>query len=392
LLCRNCRTWIGVPLALAAVSATAANWEVAPRAQAGFRYSDNYRLYPQGQEVDVSGPEADVGVTFQTVDPRTNFEITPRINSTYFPDAKTEDANNYYLSGAFSDVTPRRRFNVPFMYSEEDVTRSELPDVAGGGGGLGEPTEGDSGRFIARNRRNFYRLAPQFQYDLSQRYRMELSAHYLNAEFDKQLQGFQQDFSEWGAGAGFGFLATQRSALLFRALMSEYETTTTTDAYGGEVEWNTQYSANSRAYVRVGALRTDPERGASDTNLTAGAGGQWTSQRNTLFLDLTRSVGPVSAGTVVERHQLRVRINHDVSQRFAVQVGARLSRDEQVDEGTYPTRDYATGELGFEWRWQRQWSLVGSYNYRWQDYDDEPDNRDSNSFLIGVVYEPKRPQ
>ncbi len=29
------------------------------------------------------------------------------------------------------------------------------------------------------------------------------------------------------------------------------------------------------------------------------------AQRNTLFLDLTRSVGPVSAGTVVERYQLR---------------------------------------------------------------------------------------
>ena len=206
-----------LPLAVAAFcvapGAIAANWEVAPRVQAGYRYSDNYRLYPQGQEIDVSGAEADVGVTFRTIDPRTTFEITPRINSTYFPDEKSEDANNYYLTAGFSDVTPRRRFDVPFLYSQEDVTRSELPDV-GEGGGLGEPTEGDSGRFLQRNRRDFFRIAPSFEYDISQRYRMELNAHYLQADFDSQLAGFQQDFSEKGVGAGFGFLTSPRSALL----------------------------------------------------------------------------------------------------------------------------------------------------------------------------------
>lgn len=389
----SCRKHLGLPLALvvcaSASTAAAANWEVAPRAQLGYRYSDNYRLYPLGQEIDVSGADADVGVTFRTVDPRTNFEITPRINSTYFPDEKGEDANNYYLSAGFSDVTPRRRFNVPFLYSQEDVVRSELPE-AGEGGGLGEPTEGDSGRFLQRNRRDFFRIAPSFQYDISQRYRMELNAHYLQADFDKQLVGFQQDFSELGAGAGFGFLTSPRSAVLVRAVGFQYETTSTTDAYGGEVEWNTQYSENSRAYVRLGAQQTKPERGASDTNVIAGAGGQWASERNTLFVDLTRSVGPVSAGTVVERHQLRLRIDHDVSQRFALRAGARFSRDEQVDEGTYPTREYAIGELGFEWRWLRQWSLVGTYNYRWQEYEDEVSNRDANAFLIGIVYEPRR--
>ncbi|MBL8269719.1 hypothetical protein [Steroidobacter sp.] len=385
------RQWVGLPLALAAVTATAANWEVAPRVQAGYRYSDNYRLYLPGQEVEVSGAEADVGVTFRTIDPRTNFEITPRINATYFPDEKSEDSHDYYLTAGFSDVTPRRRINVPFLYQQEDVTRSELPEATSGGG-LGEPDTGDSGKFVERNRRDFFRIAPSFAYDLSQRYRMELDAHYLRADFDNQLAGAQQDFSEYGAGVGFGYLTSPRSALMVRALASEYDTNRTTDAYGGELEWNTQYSANSRAYVRVGAQNTKPENGASDTNVIAGAGGQWATQRNRLFLDFIRSVGPVSAGTVVERHQLRLRIDHDVSQRFAVRAGARLQRDEQIEDGTYPKREYAIGELGFEWRWQRQWSLLGSYNYRWQEYQDEPSDRSASSFLISIVYEPKRAQ
>lgn len=385
-----------MPLAIAVcttvcTTAPAANWEVEPRVMAGYRYSDNYRLdLPEG-EVEVSGAEADVGVTFRTVDPRTNFELTPRINATYFPDEKDEDSTDYYLTGGLSDVTPRRRINVPFMYSDEYVVDSEFPE-AGEGGDLGEPDQGDSGRFVQRNRRNYFRIAPTMSYDISQRYRMELNAHYLQADFENQLPGFQQDFSEVGAGAGFGFLTSPRSALLVRGLVSQYDTTSTTDAYGGELEWNTQYSPNSRAYVRIGAQQTKPENGASDTNVIAGAGGQWASQRNTLFLDFTRSVGPVSAGTVVERHQLRIRIDHDVSQRFALRTGVRLSRDEEVEAGSYPTREYAIGELGFEWRWLRQWSLIGSYNYRWQEYEDEPSDASASAFLIGIVYEPKRAQ
>jgi hypothetical protein len=379
---------VALPIALSANSATAANWEIAPRLEAGYLYNDNYRLDLPGQEIDVSGAEADAAVTFRTVDPRTNFEITPRINSTYFPDERDEDSNDYYLNAGFTDVTPRRRIEVPFAYSQEDVVRSELPTADGGD--LGQPTEGDSGRFVQRNRRDYFRLAPSFSYDISQRYRLELDAHYLQADFDNQLAGAQQDFSEFGAAAGFGFLTSQRSALLFRALASQYETTSTTDAYGGELEWNTQYSENSRAYLRVGAQETKPENGPSDSNLIFGAGGQWAGQRNTFFVDLTRSVGPVSAGTVVERHQLRLRVNHDVSQRFALRAGARLSRDEETQDGTYPTREYAIGELGFEWRWLRTLSLTGTYNYRWQEYEDEPSDASANSFMIGLVFEPKR--
>lgn len=379
---------IAMAIAMAACSATAANWETAPRLEAGYMYNDNYRLDLPGQEVEVSGAQADASVTFRTVDPRTNFEITPRINATYFPDESDEDSNDYYLNAGFSDNTPRRRINVPFAYAQEDVVDSELPSADGGD--LGQPTEGDSGRFVQRNRRDFFRLAPSLSYDISQRYRMELDAHYLQADFDNQLSGAQQDFSEVGAGAGFGLLTSPRSALLFRALALQYETTRTTDAYGGEVEWNTRYSENSRAYVRLGAQQTKPENGASDTNIIAGAGGQWASQRNRLFLDFTRSVGPVSAGTVVERHQLRLRLDHDVSQRFALRAGARLSRDEEIQNGTYPTREYAIGEVGFEWRWMRAWSLIGTYNYRWQEYQDEPADASASSFMIGLVFEPKR--
>ena len=377
--------------ALAAASAAnAANWEVAPRVQAGYRYSDNYHLGPPGTEVDVSGGEADAQVTWRTLDPRTQIEITPRIQATYFPDEPEDDSVDYFLDARLVDLTPRRRMGVAAAVSRQDVNRSELPDGSVGGD-LGDPVEGDSGRFVEQNRRNYARIAPFFRYDVTQRQRIELDAHYLRADFEKQFPGAQHDFSDAGVSAGWGYLFSERSSLMFRALASRYETAFDTDAYGALVEWNTNFTENSRAYVRAGAQQTEPEFGESDTNVIAGVGGSWNNQRNTLLVDLTRTVEPISAGTVVERYQLRMQIHHDVSPRIALMLGARGSRDEDLDPvGTFPTRKYAAAEGGFEWRVLRDFAITATYTYRWQEYADELSDRSANGFLIGLVYEPKR--
>ena len=43
---------------LAAGTASAENWEIAPRVEAGYRYSDNWHLGPPGTEVEVSHTRA----------------------------------------------------------------------------------------------------------------------------------------------------------------------------------------------------------------------------------------------------------------------------------------------------------------------------------------------
>jgi hypothetical protein len=374
----------------AAGSATAANWDVAPRVQAGYRYSDNYHLSQPGAEVEVEGGEADAQLTLRSLDPRTQFEITPRINATYFPDEPDDDSVDYYLGARLLNQAPRRRIGIDGNFSREDVTKSELPGT-GGSGELGNPTDGDSGRFVEHNRRNFGRIAPFLRYDITQRQRIELDAHYLQADFEKEFPGAQHDFSEGGVSAGWGYQVSERSSLMLRGLASRYETTFDTDAYGAYVQWDTNFTETSRAYIRVGGQQTEPEQGESDTNVIAGIGGSWNSQRNTLFLDLTRDVEPISAGTVVERYQLRMQINHEVSPRVSLLLGARGSHDEEIERGgTFPTRKYAAAEGGFEWRVLRDFAVTATYSYRWQEYEDELSDRSANAFLIGIVYEPKR--
>ena len=377
---------------LAAGTASAENWEIAPRVEAGYRYSDNWHLGPPGTEVEVSGGETDAQVAFRTLDPRTQIEITPRILATYFPDAQDDDSVDGYLDGRFEDVTPRRRMGVTGLFALETVTRSELPEGGDGGGGdLGNPATGDSGRFIEHNKRDYLSVSPFISYDVTQRQRLDFNAYYLQADFEKQLENAQQDFSEEGVEAGWGYRFSERSSLSVHALASRYETTFDTDAYGAYLQWDTNFTENSRVYVRVGAQQTEPENGASDTNAIGGIGGSWNNQRNTLFLDLTRTVEPVSAGTVVERYQLRMRIHHDVSPRIALMLGARASHDDSIDPAsTFATRKYVAAEGGFEWRVLRDFAVTATYSYRWQEYADELSDRSANGFLVGFVYEPRR--
>ncbi len=171
------------------------------------------------------------------------------------------------------------------------------------------------------------RVSPFIRYDVTQRQRLDFDAHYLRADFEKQLENAQQDFSEEGVSAGWGYQFSERSSLTLRGVASRYETTFDTDAYGAYLQWDTNFTENSRVYVRAGAQQTEPENGESDTNAIAGIGGSWNSPRNTLFLDLTRTVEPISAGTVVERYQLRMQIRpRGVAARLTEARGARVAR------------------------------------------------------------------
>jgi hypothetical protein len=388
------RTLIAAAVAalVTAGSVQAQNWEFVPRLQLGYEFNDNYRLDFAGNETDVSGAMADFTLPIRLVNPVKRAEIAPRIRSTLFPGDREEDSNDYFLTGMYEQRTQRQLFGIEGELSHEDVVRSELPatDIDGN---LGDPSTGDNARQLLRNKRDLTHIKPYWQYDLSQRNRLEAGAHYLDSDYEENFDGAQEDFTDYGAYGGWGFQMSQRSSVTFRARASKYDTVFDADAYSGEVEWRSDYTQNSHVYARLGAQETKLDRSgaSSEMNVIAGAGGRWTWPTTNLFADLTRTVGPTSAGAIVERTQLRLRLQRAIRPRFSIMAGARGSRDEAIDDvSSYPTRKYLTGEMGFDWRLTRTWSMVGVYRYIWQEYSDEPSDRSSNAISLGVVYEPGR--
>ncbi len=119
----------------------------------------------------------------------------------------------------------------------------------------------------------------------------------------------QEDYSAADLVAGLATRVNETSSLITRLRGARYdiESQEVTSAYGAELEWNRRTVADTRSYFRAGAQNVELQNGKTETAWIAGLGAEFLVGRNELFADLSRNVGPSSAGVVVTRDQLRVR-------------------------------------------------------------------------------------
>jgi hypothetical protein len=111
--------------------------------------------------------------------------------------------------------------------------------------------------------------------------------------------------------------------------------------------------------------------------------------RNELFADLSRNVGPSSAGVVVTRDLLRMRWTRAMTPRLSLLAGLRGTHDEDIDTvTTFQPRSYATGDLGLQWRMQEEFSLRVAFDYTWQEFKNAVDDATSNGASISLIYQP----
>lgn len=393
---RRLQAGIALTLGLVAASAGAAQWEARPRVEAGYLFDDNYRLDVPGSEIEVSGALADASLELRNASQVNEFTVTPRIRATYFPDERDEDSTDYFLELANLHRSQRSRFEVAAAFADETVATTEQPrdDLQGNVDPLGTAGGADSGRASIRNRRQLIELAPTFAHDFSQRQMFELGARYRNVDFD-DLAVEQIAYEDLSASVGYGFRRSARDTFIVRALSSRYEPDLTdyeATGYGLEGEWSMQLSPNSRAYVRAGAQRTEVERRTletSDTDYVAGAGGEWSGQAYTALVDVTRGVGPTASGFVVVRDQIRLRFTRSLSERNRLFFALRGMRDDATEEASgYAQRRYANGRVGYEWLMSRTVSLGAAYDYTWQEFADEPDDRRSQGVSLTLIYQP----
>lgn len=376
--------------ALSSAPAAAAAWEFNPTVEAGLMYDDNYRLRPAGSEIDVQGPMVDASLELRTLTQTGEFSFTPRVRATYFPDATELDSVNYFGVLDWQRRGQRAETRIRGDFSQQDIVYSERPDSETGGD-LGEADLGDSGRALVDNRRRGASLRPSMSIELSPRRELQFSAGYADVSFERQISQAQVDYAVGDVAAGLVTRVNERSSFITRVRGAHYdiETQEPTDAYGAEVEWNTRTAAETRSYLRAGTQNVELQNGESEIAWIAGVGVSFLIGRNELFADLSRNVGPSSAGTVVTRNQLRARWTRAMTPRLSLLTGVRGTFDDAVDPAsTFRPRRYATGDVGLQWFWQEEFSLRAAYDYTWQEFRDEGTDATSSGAMISVLYQP----
>jgi len=382
-----------VILAALSGAASAADWELNPRVEAGYLYDNNYRLSPPGTEVGVQGPLADAQLEMRARTQQGEFSFTPRVSATYFPDHQELDAIDYFGTLYWQHRGQRVTTEIHGEYSQQDVVNSEQPHAeVPADSGLGEGDTGDAGIAFLPNRRHRAAVRPVMDFEMSQRNTFRLAANYADVKFDEQFYGAQQDYKSGDVSAALVTRFTPVSSLTARLRAAQYdiETLGDSDSYGAELQWDTRTAAEMEAFVRVGAQNVKYESGVKENAWLAGAGVSMPFGRNQLFADLVRTVGPSSAGIIITRDQLRVRWQRDFTPRLAFLLGVRGTHDEDIsDGGTFRPRTYATGDIGLQWRWEEEFSLLMAYDYTWQKFDQSAlDPATSSGASISVIYQP----
>ena len=103
-------------------------------------------------------------------------------------------------------------------------------------------------------------------------------------------------------------------------------------------KWNgiRNFTENRASMCGRARSRPSPKTGDSDTNVIAGAGGQWANQRNTLLPGPHPQRRAGLGGNCCGASSVASETHHEVSPRFALRAGARVSRDEDIEDGTLP--------------------------------------------------------
>jgi hypothetical protein len=404
---RRAAMWQALPSRIAALllasmspASMAADWEILPRIAVGAYMNDNYTLAPDTvTPVEVEGAQinAELGLHAKTL--LTTFSLTPAIESTIFPDDEDWDSDDYYLRLDWKHERQRFLAGLHADYSDETTVKSELPSSQDDGG-LGEPDEGDGGIVAVDNKRQKARVRPRVSFVLTERSSLLADVAYTDADYDQDSATGTSGYTSISPAIGLAFAASPTTTLTARAIASNYERnvdSTETDSYGVQLDWTSRLSDITQWYVRVGAEQVDvqstvPGTTDSKTGFEGGIGADWAFEVTRLFVDATASVEPNASGRVIQRNQLRFRVERDFGPRSRGWVGFRYQTDDALSEaaGTFRDRDYATGSLGLEWRMTRDLSLVGQYDARWQEFEDDPANSTGNAFLLSVVYQWRR--
>jgi hypothetical protein len=385
----------------------ATDYEFNPKVAVSAGYDDNVTLNPVSAD-KLSSADGMVDARADLIAREANWQwrVTPEVNGAWYPDHTQVDSNGEYLYLYGERNGPRYTFELNGYAWSQTLLRNYLP-TSSIGTGLGVAEQGTTIAGLTDARQNLGYIDPSYTLQITQRERLELEANYTDSSYTHQAQFGYTDYTNVAGSAGLVIQASPTGALTLRARAQEFKPdfALSTDTFGGELQWDGKLSPNKQYYLRIGGERSTfsgsvlPQAGVApvtnvpgSTSITGGAGAQWTWQVTELFIDALRDVEPTGLGYAVSRNQLRLRLERRFTERLAGFVGVRTIYDDPVNEAVLPStaRDshYNYGTTGFEWRFTREFTMTGAYEFT---SIHNVATGQSNAVRLSLIWEPKRP-
>lgn len=380
---------------LIAQTSQAQQWTLQPELRAGYEYDDNARLRSdeaQIQEIDGLIVEGSLGIGYNTQ--RTTFELTPRVRSRIYDETPDVDSDDQFLDFNFGHETLKGEFRVRSRYDRESVRTAERADPDFD---VDEPDDipiDETGLLLSDARRERFRIAPEWSYDVTERLVLGLEANYTDVSYDEATAGFLVDYTDRRLGGSLGWNFTERTRGYIGGGVRKYENdfdNNEVDGVGGTVGIESELSQTTRVQAEIGYEDTEQSStGESDANFVANFNLIRRLETITMLAQYRRDVAATGAGRVTARDSLNLTLRKQFTERVSGALGVRAYQTEGVgDEAlTFEERDYAEFRAQLAVALSRAFSVEGDYRHARIDRSNLEGSADGNSITLWLVYRP----
>lgn len=372
---------LGSLAAAVPLAATAEQWFVQPKAQVRPFYEDNVRLTPSGG-TNSSGVILRAAASAGRLTETTEASIdAAAVRREYF-DATDLSSTDFFGRGLYSHQIERDRFTIDAELDLDSTLTSEVG------------TSGLVDRQVPRSR---WYLAPKWEHYLSERTVVDLNASFQQVDYDDGFRYGLVDYDYGTLGAGLAHGLSETTQLVGRLSYDDYR--------GDQVD-----SQSNTIGMLVGAVHAVSERltvttlggwRRSETELRVpGVTLRDTSngfvfdlgienklETGTLAAGIGRSLTPASTGGMLVTDRLTVDWDRRLSGTWDLKLGVVAYRNERPSgQASSNDRDFLSIAPSIGYRWDRRWRLEAGYRYRYQKYDNDPDDAQAHAVFVAVTY------
>jgi hypothetical protein len=329
---------------LAAQSAPAAQWLLAPTAQLSTAYTDNPRLVDEGG-TSTGGAVGELGASVTRRTERLELSFEPKLRSARYEADETLDSDDQYLDVAMSYVTERSQWSAELDLTRDTTLTSEL----------------DSTGLVQTNRRHesiVFSGGPSVQ--LTERVSAGLQVSVLDHHYPEPEDTGLVDYQYRALALFSETAASERSAVTVTLQGGELDgggpTQQTRDATL-RLGWTYQPYSLWTARVTAGPSYVDSQFG-HDIGAVFDAELQRRGERWTVSVGGGRSLAPAGRGVLTQRDRVTLATNRRFTERLSAAMALQWIRNEDLVRDVSLAVDYRRLDLNLSWRIAENWSVA----------------------------------
>lgn len=373
----------------------AQEWRLQPELRIGGEYDDNARLSTSSeivQEIDGYLLGASLGVGYATQ--RTELLFEPRLRSKVYNEEPDVDSDDQFIDFSLSHSTLKGEFGLRSNYARESVRTAERADPDFDADDPEEIPTDDTALLFTTDKRELFRVVPEFEYALTERLSLDARASYLDVSYDDAISSFLVDYTDLRLEGALSRAWTQRTQIYAGVSARQFENKASgeeVDGYGVGIGAESRLSQTTSLRAEIGYEDTEQaSTGESDSNIVGNLSVVRRLETMTLLAQYRRNVSANGSGRVTARDSLNFNLHKDFTERVSGGLGVRFHQSDAVGDGTTASRDREFLQLRaqIELAVSRSVSLEADYRYATVDRSAFEGTAESNRIMLWLVYRP----